>query len=948
MDNTLGSFSPYAGRLYIAYVGAGFYSSPAGVVDNTDIYLIASADDGTTWTAVTNPLTGTNQNRVNDDSPADGFSEGDRSQFEPSVAVDQTTGTLVVSYYDARFDASAGQAAGASANARVVTSLQTSIDGGNTFSPSVYLNTPKTATDAITGSTVTIEPIPGNQNLAGAQGFGDRQSLAVTGGRVYNLFSSNLNAAGANITTATVTIAGGPRVIASDMGPVTQNGSTGTYNTTFTADGTRQIDGFTVIFDRPVDPATFTPGLVTFKYQSPSAAAGTFVDLSNQVTSVQPLNMEDAAYTTFGPTTPTLTKATLSVGDSMVSRSDRAIATMYFPLIISEPQTTPVTVEYSTSDGVGANGAVQGIDYTAATGTVIIPAGQTSVLIAVSILPPPHLPPTPGPDLNFSLTITAPSVAFLVNRATSTGTILETPPSGQNYVSVGDAILNKGFSGTVNATFPVMLSTPALGGETVQFTTGDGTATTAEGDYQATSGTLTFVAGQTLAYITVPVNGDSNPEGDENFTVTLSNANSSSVPALVLDPAKNQGTGIIVDGSGHLGATAFLVHVVPQSAVGTYSYAVAPFVADRIRQPIVAGADSLSFNFPDTVTLAYNNVSAASALDNTSGNTTAAQLLAYLNTIPGLTAAGSVSVLGSPGGPFTISFPSGLDSTALSIAGTGSFGSAQLTTPRPTLDPSKGTAATYAASPTPLNMSVPRGNSANSTLTVSGVPVGQLVRDLTVTVTLNDPVPQDIRLILVAPDGTSIVLTNAAFLFTNPAASGNFLNTIFDDTAAQSISAASPPYRGRFRPVQALSTLVGQDPNFNGVDSTWTLQITNDDFSANSTSAVLVNWSLGIQTGTPISGSTGNFMDQNQNAVTADLIHAPNDIYSVPTPMGGVPFQLPYTSDTLPLVIPGPHVVDGTYSAAPEIVSFTAPSGTITLAFNGVQAQHPPWFTTPA
>src|SRR5262249_34059014 len=55
-DNTLGSFSPYEGRLYVAYtdiiVGGG------NPTDNTDIYLAVSDDGGQTWTT---------QGPVNDD-----------------------------------------------------------------------------------------------------------------------------------------------------------------------------------------------------------------------------------------------------------------------------------------------------------------------------------------------------------------------------------------------------------------------------------------------------------------------------------------------------------------------------------------------------------------------------------------------------------------------------------------------------------------------------------------------------------------------------------------------------------------------------------------------------------------------------------------------------------------------------------------------------------------
>ena len=47
-------------------------------------------------------------------------------------------------------------------------------------------------------------------------------------------------------------------------------------------------------------------------------------------------------------------------------------------------------------------------------------------------------------------------------------------------------------------------------------------ATAAEGDYVAvTSGTVTIPKGQVSAFITVTVNGDTIPEGNEDFKVNL-------------------------------------------------------------------------------------------------------------------------------------------------------------------------------------------------------------------------------------------------------------------------------------------------------------------------------------------------------------------------------------------------------------------------------------------
>ena len=111
-----------------------------------------------------------------------GTDEGDdteddtgNSQFMPAIAVDPVTGEVAVSYYDARNDA---------ANARVATYVNVSIDGGGTFSVGNYANASTTATDAITGTTVNLGPIPDNQSAGNTlnrdttNGFGDSQGLA--------------------------------------------------------------------------------------------------------------------------------------------------------------------------------------------------------------------------------------------------------------------------------------------------------------------------------------------------------------------------------------------------------------------------------------------------------------------------------------------------------------------------------------------------------------------------------------------------------------------------------------------------------------------------------------------------------------------------------------------------------------------------------------------------
>ena len=56
------------------------------------------------------------------------------------------------------------------------------------------------------------------------------------------------------------------------------------------------------------------------------------------------------------------------------------------------------------------------------------------------------------------------------------------------------------------------LSAPSTQAVTVDYTTADGTATTAGSDYTAASGTLTIPIGQTTGTITIKVRGDKNVE----------------------------------------------------------------------------------------------------------------------------------------------------------------------------------------------------------------------------------------------------------------------------------------------------------------------------------------------------------------------------------------------------------------------------------------------------
>jgi hypothetical protein len=152
-------------------------------------------------------------------------------------------------------------------------------------------------------------------------------------------------------------------------------------------------------------------------------------------------------------------------------------------------------------------------------------------------------------------------------------------------LSVADTSVTEGNAGTTSATFTVTLSAASSKTVTVNYATANGSATTADNDYVASSGTLTFAPGETSKPITVPVNGDSKHEPDETFTVTLSNPvratlatatgtgtvqNDDPVPALSISGVA------LPEGNG--GTTPFSFSVTlsnPSSQMITVNYATA-------------------------------------------------------------------------------------------------------------------------------------------------------------------------------------------------------------------------------------------------------------------------------------------------------------------------------------------------------------------------------------
>lgn len=241
-------------------------------------------------------------------------------------------------------------------------------------------------------------------------------------------------------------------------------------------------------------------------------------------------NTKDCSFTV------TAASSVVSINDVSIIERNSATTDAVFTITLSNAVALPVTINFATSDG----SAKAGSDYFSTSGALTFDPGQLSKPISVRVIGDTSR----EPDETFFVNLSS-----ATNAAISDGqgicTILN--DDGPPALSISDASVIEGNSGTVNAVFTVTLS-PASGQTvTVSFATADDTATVANNDYVTKSGTLTFNPGERNKTIDVQVIGDNSPEPDETFLVRLS----SPVNAEILD---SLGAGTIINDESPLAA----------------------------------------------------------------------------------------------------------------------------------------------------------------------------------------------------------------------------------------------------------------------------------------------------------------------------------------------------------------------------------------------------------
>jgi hypothetical protein len=261
--------------------------------------------------------------------------------------------------------------------------------------------------------------------------------------------------------------------------------------------------------------ATASPPLADLDTFTESHTVNNFADIDPNISGPYSLN---------GTWVPPLV-----ISDVSTVEGNSGTTALTFTVSLAAPIKQPVSVNYATADG----SATAGGDYQAVSGTLTIPAGQTTGTITVLV----NGDRLAEPNESFFVNLSSPTNAVIADGQAA-GTIVDDEPR----VSISDVTKSEGRRNkTTLFTFTVTLWAAYDQAVTMSFHTVDGTATTSDNDYIARTGTLTFAPGETTKTITIEVKGDNKKESNETFYLDLFGLSSNALFT------KNRGLGTILN-----------------------------------------------------------------------------------------------------------------------------------------------------------------------------------------------------------------------------------------------------------------------------------------------------------------------------------------------------------------------------------------------------------------
>ncbi len=279
---------------------------------------------------------------------------------------------------------------------------------------------------------------------------------------------------------------------------------TATSGTLNWADGDFSVKSFTIaITDDPLNEANETVNVVL---SNPGGGA----TLGNQSSAVVTIVDDDQA-------------ASLSINDVAQTEGNSGTTNFSFSVTLSPGSAQTVTVDYAAVSDT----AILGTDFQPSSGTLTFGPGETQKSITVLV----NGDTTQEPDRTFFVNLSKPNGGVTISKAQGTGTIINDDGVQPAKIQFDQSSYNAQ-EGLGALTIKVTRSGDTSGAATVDYATNDtfpGDCSQVTGvalakcDYATTGGRLQFAAGETSKPIVVSIVDDGYVEGNETFTLSLSN-----------------------------------------------------------------------------------------------------------------------------------------------------------------------------------------------------------------------------------------------------------------------------------------------------------------------------------------------------------------------------------------------------------------------------------------
>ncbi|MCR9233463.1 MAG: dockerin type I domain-containing protein [bacterium] len=269
---------------------------------------------------------------------------------------------------------------------------------------------------------------------------------------------------------------------------------------------------------------TFAPGVLTQTISIPIVDSDLveldesfLVNLSNLQTNGWNVSLTDAqAVVTISDDD----QAQLTIDDISINESE---GTAEVTVSLDQPVAGEISVHFETADQT----AIAGEDYEGQSGTITFSAGQQTRIISIPLIDTNHVEPDEQFLINLSQ-LQNNGYDVVLADAQAEVTIRD---DDQAQFTIDDIIVSEA-DGT--AVLTVSLSHPVTSTVTIDYATADDSALSPE-DYQAQTGTLTFLPGVQSQSITIDLINSAPIELDERFLVNLSNIQAGSADVVIGD-----------------------------------------------------------------------------------------------------------------------------------------------------------------------------------------------------------------------------------------------------------------------------------------------------------------------------------------------------------------------------------------------------------------------------